>query len=499
MTHQLRSGRRRTGFAVATVAAVVTAGLAGTSYATGQPTTAGSHTEARTGVRTGQGAARGFFDSRHGQGVHARATALRHAGQVNDSRATVAFRKASPGETVLDIDGATGTVRMLTRLDGFLTSRSSRPARKVALHYVTQHHAALGLSRSDVKTFHLTRDYRDIDGQHHLFFVQRIKGKQVISNGLTASVNKQGHLLTVGGSPISKSALGRVSLPSSPRLATSGDALAAVRRTASVPAGADLSQDTATQGLFVNPTGAHLAWQTVVMSSQTPTLSVVDAATGTVLLRRPLTNYESGDSTGKAYRFFPGAPRGGKQVTVDFTRKGWLGRSAKVLKGNNSHTYSDVNDSNNAQGSEEVKARRDHSWSYPLKPFHLAWAKSFCSNPWPCSWNPNKRFSWKTNRAQNATQVFFYVNNWHDHLKKAPIGFTEAAGNFQVKNFTRKGKGGDAVNTQTDDGANTAHGLPDGNHIDNANMSTPPDGRAPTMQMYLQHAPGTSYPNGDPF
>ena len=38
---------------------------------------------------------------------------------------------------------------------------------------------------------------------------------------------------------------------------------------------------------------------------------------------------------------------------------------------------------------------------------------------------------------------------------------------------------------------------PDGAHVDNANMSTPPDGMAPTMQLYLQHLPGTSYPDGD--
>ena len=81
----------------------------------------------------------------------------------------------------------------------------------------------------------------------------------------------------------------------------------------------------------------------------------------------------------------------------------------------------------------------------------------------------------------------------------APIGFTEAAGNFQDVNHTSQGKGGDAVDTQTDDGANTDHGLPDSNHVDNANMATPPDGRAPRMQMYLQHQPGTSYPDGDPF
>ena len=41
------------------------------------------------------------------------------------------------------------------------------------------------------------------------------------------------------------------------------------------------------------------------------------------------------------------------------------------------------------------------------------------------------------------------------------------------------------------DGADTDNGLPDGNHIDNANMSTPPDGIPPTMRMYLlSHAPG---------
>ena len=49
------------------------------------------------------------------------------------------------------------------------------------------------------------------------------------------------------------------------------------------------------------------------------------------------------------------------------------------------------------------------------------------------------------------------------------------------------------------DGASTDNGLPDSNHVDNANMSTPPDGTPPTMQMYLQHLPGTSYPDGDPF
>ena len=63
---------------------------------------------------------------------------------------------------------------------------------------------------------------------------------------------------------------------------------------------------------------------------------------------------------------------------------------------------------------------------------------------------------------QNATQVFFFVNEFHDHLAAAPIGFTAANGNFE---------GVDAVQAQVDDGANAdIGGYPDSNHVNNANM-----------------------------
>ncbi len=77
--------------------------------------------------------------------------------------------------------------------------------------------------------------------------------------------------------------------------------------------------------------------------------------------------------------------------------------------------------------------------------------------------------------------MYYLLNKFHDHLQAAPIGFTDAAGNFQFD-----GTGGpDGVLGNTSDGANTDGGFPDLNHVDNANMSTPPDGDPPTMQMYL--------------
>jgi extracellular elastinolytic metalloproteinase len=499
MTHQFLPSRRRAGLAMASAAAVAVAGMAGTtSYAAGAGANSPRTSSPSTSAHVVRGEQRGFYDARS----QAPARTLRRSAEAAAQPVVTSFKRAPPGQTVLDLDGTTGTVRMLTRLDGFLTHASGKGAAHIAHRYVRRHHAALGLTRADLKTFHLKRTYVDISGTHHLYWTQRIRGHVVIGNGLTAAVNKRGHLLTVGGSPVSRSRLGLRSFGTQ-RLATPAAALADARRAGQVPAGADLSHDTATRGLFVTPTGVHLVWRTVALSSRNPAERIVDAGTGQLLLQHPLTNYENrNDSTGRVFRFFPRSARGGTSRTVDFTKHGWLSPKARVLKGNNSHAYSDVNDDNHAQKTEEVRARRGHSWSYLLKPFHpsLHGARKFCSNPWPCSWDPNTRRSWKTNRAQNATQVFFFVNNWHDHLKKAPIGFTTTAGNFQTKNHGKHGKGGDAVITQTDDGANTDHGLPDLAHIDNANMSTPPDGRAPTMQMYLQHVPGTSYSfNGDPF
>jgi hypothetical protein len=487
-------GRRRTTIAVASIAALALAGLAGTtSYAAGNGAPSVSSPRAATPHD-----ARGYYDVRT-SGPQVQSDALRAAHQVARQPEARAFELAAPDQTVTDIDGNTHTVRMQTRLDGFLTGPSHRSAMNIALGYVRHHLAPLGLIRADLNTFHLQRSYRDITGAHHLYFTQRIAGRQVLGNGLTAAVNRGGHLLAVGGSPMTtKTPIAPVG--PSQELATADAALAQARDSAGGSTdGSDVSADGVTPGLFVAGATARPAWQAIVMSAKTPTMVVLDAQTGDLLQSRPLVNYDASDSTGKVFTFFPGARKGGTQVRVNFTKRHWLSRTARVLKGNNSHTYSDVNDNNRPSKGEEVRARTPHSWAYPLTPFHLGFARSFCSNPWPCSWNPNKPFSWRTNRAQNATQVFYFVNNWHDHLLKAPIGFTEAAGNFQKVNRGKAGKDGDPVNTQTDDGANTANGLPDGAHIDNANMGTPPDGRSPQMQMFLQHQPFTSYPNGDPF
>jgi hypothetical protein len=77
-----------------------------------------------------------------------------------------------------------------------------------------------------------------------------------------------------------------------------------------------------------------------------------------------------------------------------------------------------------------------------------------------------------------ALLSLFYMTNWyHDLLYH--LGFTEAAGNFQLDNFGRGGLGNDYLFADSQDGSGTS----------NANFGTPPDGTNPRMQMYFWTGP----------
>ena len=196
------------------------------------------------------------------------------------------------------------------------------------------------------------------------------------------------------------------------------------------------------------------------------------------------------------FEYYPGARgSGGRTRTVSLNRPGWLPKGSVVLFGNNVHTYSDVNDNNVADAAEEISPVGRTGYRFPVVRTKVAGEP--CT-AWVCTWDPGKGLSWQKNDERTATQNFYFINRWHDYLARAPIGFTEAAGNFQQVNASGSGKGGDPVHDESLDGADTQAGVPDLSHIDNANFATPPDGQPPTMQMYLWHAPGASSEQ-DPF
>lgn len=80
--------------------------------------------------------------------------------------------------------------------------------------------------------------------------------------------------------------------------------------------------------------------------------------------------------------------------------------------------------------------------------------------------------------AAANTNLFYMCNIMHDVWYQ--YGFTEANGNFQTRTFGRGGVGNDAVNAEAQDGSKLA--TP---NLNNANFSTPNDGGAGRMQMYV--------------
>jgi MYXO-CTERM domain-containing protein len=79
----------------------------------------------------------------------------------------------------------------------------------------------------------------------------------------------------------------------------------------------------------------------------------------------------------------------------------------------------------------------------------------------------------ETQLSAVITHLFFTINWLHDWFYD--VGFTESAGNAQEDNYGRGGEDGDPLRGEAVDYGG----------LNNANMSTPPDGRRPRMQMFI--------------
>ncbi|HEY7044220.1 MAG TPA: M36 family metallopeptidase [Nocardioidaceae bacterium] len=432
------------------------------------------------------------YDSRSPKGSQQSLAARKARMMAHASPGVRALEKHLGMQGIVDIDPVTGTPRQVMRLDGYLTGPSAKPAAAVARSYVRAHPGVFKLNRHEVAKLKLRKDYVDIGGTHHLSFVQSVRGVPVFGNGLKAAVDKHGRLIRVDGSPLAhvpaQLAAPTISALAAQRTAVKavfGKTTATVKRTQLGAARTTTfsNGDRAKLAAFKTKSGVRSAWQVIDMRNGW--LSVIDARSGTTLFRQNLVASDNG----RAWKNFPDAPRGGTQRNVNLTSPGWLPNNSPRLAGNIAHVYKDINDNDAADAGEEVPPSGRRSFAYPFTPID----SDACPDGWTCSWDPNTPNSWQVNANQNAVQMFYFLGKWHDHLRNAPIGFTRSAGNFEAVD-------GDAVQGNAIDGANiTGAGLPDGQHIDNANMSTPPDGMAPLMQMYLFHQPGTAFPDEDPF
>ncbi|MEO8689548.1 MAG: M36 family metallopeptidase [Solirubrobacteraceae bacterium] len=434
---------------------------------------------------TGPAAAKPYLDSRAADRSRA-ARAGTPVAAVRPSAATrqarTALRSRLGREGVLSIDPLTGTPRQLLRTDGALSSPRGGDRAGIARDVVRANRDALGLDAADVGGLSPQRRVTGTHGLIVVHFRQLYRGIPAFDNDVRVAIDRAGRVLSVAGSPRHDLAAASIE----PGL-SGAEALARLQQNvgverslpvASGPAGARRTTtfkggDFARLVLFGAAGGAKLAWHVTYRATSTALYdAVVDASSGAVLYRQNLTKAAA------AANVYPNHPGASATQAVDLEGYG-LTPGATVLDGTFSRQWADVDDDDVPDAAEETHPSGGTDYLYPFTPFTPG---ASCTSARPCAWDPAARTSWQANRGQNGVQAFYLVSRFHDHLAGPDVGFTDADGNFE-KGGTG---GGDPVLTQTDDGADTeGDGGPDVNHENNANMSTPPDGQSPTMQMYL--------------
>ncbi|QSX37768.1 rhombosortase-dependent M36 family metallopeptidase [Shewanella sedimentimangrovi] len=136
------------------------------------------------------------------------------------------------------------------------------------------------------------------------------------------------------------------------------------------------------------------------------------------------------------------------------TKDAWLADDATMTSGNNAFAYVDaIAPDGFTNGDFSAETTADHTFDY--------------------KYNTSEVESSVNNRKASIVNLFYMNNYLHDLFYDH--GFDEASGNAQNDNYGRGGEEGDAIRAEVQDNSG----------FNNANMSTPADGRSPRMQMYL--------------
>jgi extracellular elastinolytic metalloproteinase len=366
--------------------------------------------------------------------------------------------------------------------NGYLTEPSAAQPLDIAKAYLVSHADELGLRPQDLLASVVTNQYTSADtGVTHIYLRQQYNGLEVANANLSVSITSDGRVLSVGGGFVAGLGDGQGTVHSAalPEL-TALDALARAGRhlgltwtaptlvsslaeemaAATVLTNMELSLDSIPARLqyVATPRGAELAWNVVV---RTPDRQhwydvSVDASTGAGLL---VNDWVDGASY-EVFAFGAESPDDGQRSLVtDPNDKAASPYGWHDTDGVAGAEYTDTRGNN-------VSAQED--WDYD---------NSGGTRP---DGGPELVFDFPLDLAQDprayvsaaVTNLFYWNNLLHDiHYV---YGFDEAAGNFQVTNYTGLGLGDDAVQADAQDGGDA----------NNANFATPPDGYAPRMQMY---------------
>jgi extracellular elastinolytic metalloproteinase len=396
-------------------------------------------------------------------------------------------------EASVEADAVTGAVTALTSQRGYLTDKASGTPMTLAMNFVRNNIAALGLEAADLQGYAVTDVvYSKPTGATHIYLQQRYRSIPVYNAQMHVNVNRDGRIISVNNSFLPGIARAVSSLSPRLQLSTavssaaqfSGKPLAAQPKALQAPRGMQQVSSVEHAGISLAPINGKLMLLPIrqgearlVWNFQIHTLDedhswdyTVDANTGQVWTR---FDWVAGDQ----YRVYrqpaespnhtsPLPPSDGRVLVVNPANTtaspfGWhdtngaAGAEFTTTQGNNVQAYTDVDANNSPDANSSPSGGAGLSFDFAL---NLAQA--------PSAYRPA------------AVTNLFYLNNFI-HDVQYQYGFDEAGGNFQVNNYGRGGLGNDSVRAEAQDGAG----------VNNANFGTPPDGQRPRMQMFIWTSP----------
>ncbi|KAJ1969669.1 hypothetical protein IWQ62_000477 [Dispira parvispora] len=324
-------------------------------------------------------------------------------------------------------------------------------------------------------------------GITHVYLRQRINGEEVNNANMNVNINKIGDIISYGSSFLD----GGSTVGNKPQLREQSPevkpvkAISAVLEHLGLPGVGDTDLQTATitpkgsgspvtvvydvpgsiqkqtkvtKEFIVNDQGTpEAAWGVTLRTADDWVNSHVSRSTGKVISMVSWKSY----ATYKVYGQGSYNPEIGSRIVVvdpydtEASPKGWHSDGDTLVtqetRGNNVYAQEDHDGNSSWERKKRPNGGEGLNFDFPI---------DFTKEP-----------STYTDAA--VTNLFYWNNYIHDIYYR--YGFTEEAGNFQLKNFGKGGQGGDPVLAFAQSG--------DG--IDNASFYTPPDGQMPMMTMYL--------------
>ena len=201
-------------------------------------------------------------------------------------------------------------VLVLAAAPGSLTAQSNVDALDVALTYVDENAAKLGVTRADVEDLVVTSRYRSShNGVTHVNLNQHYQGLEVFGGHVTVNVAQDGRVVHAGGSLVAKlgaAPTGSADLKATEAVEAAAEELKLGRPTnlhvisssgpEAVVSDGGISDATIPLRLGWQPTGSGLrkAWQLVIDHSSSEHLwnATVDAETGALLAADDWTSHD---------------------------------------------------------------------------------------------------------------------------------------------------------------------------------------------------------------